>query len=272
MGTLKDKIVSETLNRPFRKDDLVYVSDNTITFYYGRVFKVLNVLSDTEIEIFSTSDRTKMIVRPDQIKYYMDNIGYNPMIGVNNFLQNWCEYTIGQFVSNFKYKEENEINGVYVPEYNFNPYVTDKDGNKIHYQRDYVWTIEDEQSLIEAIYNQLDCGVIVVKERSYKEVEDLIASGETELGFYDIIDGKQRLHTLERFVNDEFSDRNGYYYSDFCEVAKRIFRQRKAFKVVHLKENVTDEDVINAFLTVNYSGKPMSKEHIDFVVSLRNKI
>lgn len=58
----------------------------------------------------------------------------------------------------------NTINGIDVFEYNFNPYVIDNDGKKLYYQRDYVWTLEDEQTFIESIYNNLSLGTVVLKK------------------------------------------------------------------------------------------------------------
>ena len=36
-----------------------------------------------------------------------------------------------------------------------------------------------------------------------------------------------------------------------------------------LDENTTDEDTINVFLTLNFTGTPMSKEHIKYVQSIK---
>ena len=41
---------------------------------------------------------------------------------------------------------------------------------------------------------------------------------------------------------------------------------------MEINEGATDEDVLRVFLNVNYSGKPMSREHLDYVKSLYNNI
>ena len=39
---------------------------------------------------------------------------------------------------------------------------------------------------------------------------------------------------------------------------------------MEMDEGCTDEDVLKVFLNVNFSGKPMSKEHIKFVQGIYN--
>ena len=57
----------------------------------------------------------------------------------------------------------NIIDGVKVLELNDNPFVYDKEGNRLYYQRDYVWSLKDEQLFIESIYNGIECGKIVLR-------------------------------------------------------------------------------------------------------------
>lgn len=38
-----------------------------------------------------------------------------------------------------------------------------------------------------------------------------------------------------------------------------------------MEEEATDEDVQSVFLNVNFTGKPMSQEHIEFVKSIKIK-
>ena len=156
-------------------------------------------------------------------------------------------------------------------ELNFNPYVTDPStGEKKYYQRPYCWTLEDEQMFIESIYNELDCGKIVLRTNVISDVLDAFTNGDKEVCYYDVVDGKQRLHTLYRFINDEFPDSHGNYYSDFSDVAKRMFKSRSCITLMEMDEGCTDEDVLKVFLNVNFSGKPMSKEHIKFVQGIYN--
>jgi hypothetical protein len=40
-------------------------------------------------------------------------------------------------------------------------------------------------------------------------------------------------------------------------------------KVDELGEHATDADVISTFLTLNFTGTPMSKEHIEYIQSIK---
>ena len=67
-------------------------------------------------------------------------------------------------------------------ELNFNPYVTDPStGEKRYYQRPYCWTLEDEQMFIESIYNELDCGKIVLRTNVISDVLDAFTNGDKEV-------------------------------------------------------------------------------------------
>lgn len=165
-------------------------------------------------------------------------------------------------------KERYVINGVEIPEVNFNPYVTDQSGKKHYYQRDYCWSIEDERNFIESIYHDINCGTIVVRRYAWGHLEKLIENGENEVAFKDIVDGKQRLHTLIRFVTDQFTDLHGNYFSDLSNQAQHKFENSQVLGFAEMSEDTTDGDVLESFLSVNFTGKPMSSEHISYVTEI----
>ena len=159
-----------------------------------------------------------------------------------------------------------------ISELNWNPYVKDSEGNLLFYQRDFVWTLEQKQLLIESIYNYLNCGMILVRERSFDFVEKEVKKGNYNVGFFDIVDGKQRLNALYEFLTNQFKDLHGNYFGDLSAMSKRVFADSTCFAFGIMRERSTDEDVINSFLNVNFTGTPMSREHIEYVRSLKNKI
>jgi len=160
------------------------------------------------------------------------------------------------------------IESIVVEFTNWNPFIY-KNGKKEYYQRDFVWTLEDNQNLIHSIYENIECGKIVIRERSWEELEKLQAAGETELFLMDIIDGKQRLHALDLFLHNKFPDRFGNYWKDLSTRAQRQFQELSVFSFCEIK-NATDKQVIEQFLKLNFCGVPQSKEHIQYVQSLRD--
>lgn len=145
--------------------------------------------------------------------------------------------------------------------FNFNPYIIDQDGNKVYYQRDFCWTLADKQNFIDSVYNELNCGVIILRVNSDERMKECGAE-------YDVIDGKQRLSTLISFFNNEFPDHAGNYWKDFSVVAQRLFKNIRCMTFYEFRENCSDADIKRAFLNVNFTGVPMSKEYIEFVKSI----
>ena len=155
---------------------------------------------------------------------------------------------------------------------NWNPYVIDQNGNKQYYQRDFCWSLEDKQNLIESIYRGVDCGKIVLREHSYDVVEKELKNDNEEISFYDIVDGKQRLNALIGFVNNEYPDKNGKYYSDMSILSRRHFDDVTCFTLATMNSRTTDDDVLKVFLLVNYAGKQMSQEHLNYVKNILETI
>jgi len=164
------------------------------------------------------------------------------------------------------------INGFIIKEMNWNPYVYNKIGQKEYYQRDFCWTLHDKQLLIESIYNGIDCGKILIRLHSWKSLENKSKSGETELAFKDIVDGKQRMETIQEFIFDEFPDMHGNYYSDLSKHSQYKFSNHQLFSYAEMSENTTDDEVIYQFLKMNFMGIPQSKEHLDFVKTIKGKL
>jgi uncharacterized protein with ParB-like and HNH nuclease domain len=151
---------------------------------------------------------------------------------------------------------------------NFDPYVIDSNGEKQYYQRGLVWTLEQKQLLIESIYNDIEIGKVLLRYNNWSRMK----KEESETGTmysYDCVDGKQRLNTLFGFVNNEFPDSHGNYWDDLSGNAQRRFFNYSNLSLGELSENATDEDVIDNFLTLNFTGVPMSQNHIEYIKSIK---
>lgn len=128
------------------------------------------------------------------------------------------------------------------------------------YQRGLVWDLEDEQKLIESVFNRVDIGKFVFIHKGYS----------SEL-MYEILDGKQRLSTLYRFFTDQFQYK-GFYYSELSFKLKNVFDDTPVAVAVTRQENLKEKDVLNYFLKLNTSGKAMDIKHLDKIKQRYNKL
>lgn len=287
MGSKKVKLIKEFVNKPYQVGDEVYVPIKVFRSYSTNDKSVLCQIIGIEKD-YAYVKITDSSLSSEKGTYTIDKtqiIGKNTYhIGANPFPEkDWhSRLTTTQFsLDSILYKcgWEKRNRGLHTnngeefnpEEINFNPYVIDKDGNKCYYQRGFVWDLKDKQLLIESIYNGINCGKIIVRERGFDYVLKEANKGNKEVAYRDIVDGKQRIGAILDFVNDKFSDLHGNYFSDFSNKAQHKFLNSDVLTYASLEEKATDEDTIETFLMVNFSGKPMSQEHIDYVRQISNK-
>jgi len=141
--------------------------------------------------------------------------------------------------------------------YNFNP----------PYQRKSVWSDEKQSFLIDSILKNLPIPPIFLRQHIDDE------SGVTS---YDVIDGKQRLNSIIRFILNEIPVSNeladslydenlaGAYFKDLdtdtlSEYKKKFWRYIVPIEYI----DTTDEDVIdNVFDRLNRNGEPLTGQEL----------
>jgi uncharacterized protein with ParB-like and HNH nuclease domain len=163
------------------------------------------------------------------------------------------------------------FNGVGVASLNWDPFIGSTPDSIKKYQREFCWGLEDKQLLIESIYQKIDCGKILIRLRSYKEIQELISNGIKEsLAFNDIVDGKQRLNAIYEFYHNKFRDKYGYLFSEYSITVQNSFMKTEPFSYLVLIENSPDRLILKQFLRMNTTGKQQSIEHIEKVKSFEN--
>lgn len=230
---------------------------------FGRSLKIKEVLEDGVI----LEDGSKKDF--NDIKKCTSNIGHNPFerkLVVPRPISFGIESILSSTLRETDYVNKH---GIEIKSMNWNPFVL-IDGKKHYYQRDFVWNLEQKQSLIDSIYNGLDCGKIVVIKRDFSEVDDEV---DPELCYFnEIVDGKQRLSTILDFVNDVFPDSNGYYFGELSKIAQREFESKQCIGYAEFRGYVAPEDIISQFLKINHTGVPQSPEHINYVKEILNTL
>lgn len=291
MKTNKQKLIEEYLKEPLKKSDLVELFESTnyssnrmslanldTSKIERHIYEVLRVVNDNSIEVESRYNSTKEIVLNEFVanKLYR-HIGVNPFpkkmwqqdVRFTNRDLEGILYMIG-----YDRKTFNLIGELFgdndVQELNWNPYFL-KNGEKIYYQRDFVWSLNDKQLLIESIINGIEIGKILIRKRSFEWIEKQLKLGNSEVAFKDIVDGKQRLNAILGFVQNEFCDIRGDFYEDYSDNAKYKFMNFMGVSFGEMGEKSTDEDVKATFLGINFSGVQMSQEHLEYVKQINLK-
>lgn len=178
----------------------------------------------------------------------------------------------GRISNNYAEPEYKTFNGdtITYGGVNFNPFVTDAKGDKHYYQRGLIWDLRENQLLIESIYQGIEIGKFLFRYLAWGKLEkDAKSIGH---GYsFDCVDGKQRFNAILTFIQNKFPDLNGNYWDDLAPRAQDRFLNYANLSYGELPESATDNDVLDNFLTLNHSGRPMSEEHIAFVRSINLK-
>lgn len=280
----KEILIEKFLNEPIKIGDMFHMyANNSFTSYTNpenvnknkKIVDIFEVLGfDDEGNIITKRYNENIVVHPS---YVADKLTYK--IGINPFpTKRWesrisfYNSPIDSLLNNIGYDRVNKrrvevIDKIEVNELNWNPYFL-VDGNKIFYQREFCWNLNDKQLLIESIINGIEIGKIVFRKRSYDWIVNQLKNGNNEVAFKDIVDGKQRLNAILGFVTDEYPDIRGHYFSEYSRQAQHSFTNFQGLSHGEMGENSTDEDVKSTFLNINFSGVQMSQEHIEYVKSI----
>ena len=267
----KEKQIKEFLASPLQAGEMVgFMSE------YGKI-KTYRVVSVDASTILASDNERPYITHVFSIhsiaKRYHRHIGANPFDKERDKIIP-IQFSLDSIIHTLDLlgeKEENNdyiIGDVRVMSCNWDPYVYDAQGNKQRYQRPFVWTTSQKQALISSIYNGIDCGKVLVRERDHRTLVAMYENGERELSSHDIVDGKQRLNAVREFILGKFKDVHGNKFGDLSSEAQGQFLMNQLISYCRLPESMDDSAVLRQFLKLNFSGIPQSKAHMKYVESL----
>lgn len=264
----KEQLIEYYLKKPVEIGESVYIkglgSQSKESWF--NTTKVVAIGEDDSIYYKTYGYREPQLAKKGDWKKDTNDIGANPFPAERETVRN-INFTLESVIHKLQREREYEIKGIKIESCNWNPYIY-RDGKKEYYQRPFVWSIQDKQNLIESIYNGIDCGKILIRQRGWKELEGMAEKGETELAWNDIVDGKQRMNAILEFMDNKYPDQKANYYRDLSYIAQNRLTNHQLFSYSEMDENTKDEDVITQFLKLNFTGVPQSAEHINFVKSL----
>lgn len=132
------------------------------------------------------------------------------------------------------------------------------------YQRTYVWSEKEQQRFLQAVLSGFPLGsVAIAKEADWLNIEG---------PFIEVVDGKQRLTTLQLFIHDQIPiilDGQPVLWSELSRAEQLAFGNTE-LTAIEL-DKASRADMIDYFLTVNFTGVPQSVEHHQRVLELQQQ-
>lgn len=121
-----------------------------------------------------------------------------------------------------------------------------------------MWSSDDAQLLLDQVFDNQPIGSLAV-----------VLNQDSDISHYcEIVDGRQRLTTLIRFVKGLFPyiDEHGreVYFCDMTKYDQSAFKKTKVPYYELSNENdgtVTDKQKVDFFYRVNFAGVPQSESH-----------
>jgi len=266
----KEQQISEYLKQPLKIGDKIQVKGLGLQNknQWGSIAEVTGFDGDFPIIKGTLHNFTVK----EEYRKWQNHLGENPFAKndwrklIDTMPQNIeiLLHTIGFNKTTKTFKKE-KIGNHEIDKLNWQPFF-EVGGKEVFYQRDFEWSQEDKQLLIDSIYNYMNLGTIVLRYRPYEWIEKRLSEGKytTEI---DIVDGKQRLHTIVSFIKNEFADSTGNYWEELSDEAQNKFLST-SISVGVINENATDKDVKSTFLNINIAGKQISKQHLEYVKSI----
>lgn len=144
------------------------------------------------------------------------------------------EFTIEVLVQKYSEGLQNDENEIFIPEY----------------QREFVWSRERQSKFIESVILELPIPYIFIATLPRSISED---DGRAE-----IVDGSQRIRTLNAFLKDELclfgldklDKLNGFNFSDL-EISRQRKIKRQGIRVIELSDRATEEIRRDIFERIN---------------------
>ena len=134
------------------------------------------------------------------------------------------------------------------------------------YQRGNVWTVEQEEKLIDSIFKQINIGSFIFAERYW-------CNGQKVIGdMYEIVDGKQRLTAILHFIEGKIKY-NGLYYHEMHNYNRNFFEDSQIMVgEISFKNGYNKKEVIENFIRLNECGSTMKGNIIEQAKKIMKEI
>lgn len=123
------------------------------------------------------------------------------------------------------------------------------------YQRDLVWSLENKQNLIFAIMNGSPIGEFIFSRYTVDTPKDFHHE-------WSVIDGQQRINALREFVQNQFRDKDGRYYSEYSyREMVYLFEDFDNFSAVYIQD-LSERDAVEIYISKNIGGVAHTEDEL----------
>lgn len=130
------------------------------------------------------------------------------------------------------------------------------------YQRDYVWGVQEQQTFLQVLISGFPVGSVALAKAHDWDI--------CEGPYIEVVDGKQRLTTLAKFICNEIpiilNDKEVYWRE--LTRSEQLTFGRPTLSATIL-DDATPKDKVSYFIAVNFIGIPQSEKHQKRVLSLQ---
>lgn len=133
------------------------------------------------------------------------------------------------------------------------------------YQRGNVWTVEQEEKLIDSIFKQINIGAFIFAEKDWTKGHDVVDD------LYEIVDGKQRLTAILHFIEGKIKY-NGLYYHEMHEYNRSFFEGTNVMiGEINFQNGYNKKEVIENFIRLNECGSTVDSAVIEKAKALKEE-
>lgn len=134
------------------------------------------------------------------------------------------------------------------------------------YQRPYVWKSKQQQQFLKTLVSGFPLGSVAVAKH-----DDWSRKNGPWL---EVVDGKQRLTTLDLFIKDEIPfilpSNEKLFWSEMARGEQLAFG--RPFLPTITLEKATEDVILEYFIAVNFSGVPQSNAHKQKILKMREEL
>lgn len=257
----RGRTLKEMAEKGFPYEDKDYINITLTNHYkreYGASKNICKCPVERDIEIgaeVNYGNIKGIVLAKTDVTYYVklfygENVDYEVI--------HWNDL----FVNNYDNLFENPTNNIYYSNQTISGLLTKlfKFGVDINpdYQRGNVWTQEQEEKLIDSIFNQINIGAFIFAQKNWSKGFDVVDD------MYEIVDGKQRITAILHFVQGKIKYKGLFYY-EMHPFNRRFFESTQILmgELNFRNKSYDKKEVLENFIRLNESGSSMDKEIIE---------